>query len=100
MLMPRAAMRLSTHGGNSCPIRALMRLGLRNVPRPEAVAAFASVALSVFLLALKFVAYFLTGSAAIFSDALESIVNVVASCFALYRSEERRVGKECRSRWS
>ena len=35
------------------------------------------------LLVTKFVAYQLTGSAAIFSDALESIVNVVAATFAL-----------------
>lgn len=33
---------------------------------------------------VKFFAYFLTGSSAIFSDAAESIVNVVASLFAFY----------------
>ena len=33
---------------------------------------------------IKFVAYFITGSTAIFSDAAESIVNVVASGFAYY----------------
>ena len=32
----------------------------------------------------KFYAFVLTGSAAIFSDALETIVNVVAAAFALY----------------
>jgi cation diffusion facilitator family transporter len=36
------------------------------------------------LMAVKFVAYLLTDSAAILSDALESIINVVASGFALY----------------
>lgn len=36
------------------------------------------------LMAVKFVAYFLTDSTAILSDALESIINVVASGFALY----------------
>ena len=36
------------------------------------------------LMTVKFVAYFLTDSAAILSDALESIINVVASGFALY----------------
>jgi cation diffusion facilitator family transporter len=36
------------------------------------------------LLVVKFIAYFLTGSAAIFSDALESIANVAAGAFALY----------------
>ena len=35
-------------------------------------------------MAVKFVAYALTGSAAVFSDALESIVNVLAGAFALY----------------
>jgi cation diffusion facilitator family transporter len=37
----------------------------------------------VLLLAVKYVAYLHTGSAAILSDALESIVNVVAALFAL-----------------
>lgn len=36
------------------------------------------------LMVVKFVAYLLTDSAAILSDALESIINVVASGFALY----------------
>jgi cation diffusion facilitator family transporter len=57
---------------------------LRHVPRPEATAAAISVAVSVVLLVLKFVAYYATGSAAIFSDALESIVNVVASIVAAW----------------
>ncbi len=42
-----------------------------------------SVVLSLGLMALKFYAYWLTGSAAILSDALESIINVAASTFAL-----------------
>ena len=42
-----------------------------------------SVVLSSGLMVLKFYAYWLTGSAAILSDALESIINVVASTFAL-----------------
>ncbi|MEJ2428904.1 MAG: cation diffusion facilitator family transporter [Deltaproteobacteria bacterium] len=36
------------------------------------------------LMAVKFLAYYITGSAAILSDALESIINVVASGFVLY----------------
>lgn len=36
------------------------------------------------LMGVKFVAYFLTGSAVVFSDAVESIVNVAAAGFALY----------------
>ncbi len=54
------------------------------VPRAEALAATTSVAVSALLLAIKFIAYYWTGSAAIFSDALESIVNVAASAFAAY----------------
>lgn len=48
----------------------------------------AAMALSVFistsLTVLKFYSFWLTGSSAIFSDALESIMNVVASSFALW----------------
>ena len=40
--------------------------------------------LSVTLLIVKVVAYFLTGSVAILTDALEGIVNVVAGFFGLY----------------
>lgn len=43
-----------------------------------------SLGLSIVLLLLKMAAYYLTASAAILTDALESIVNVVASGFALY----------------
>ncbi|HYB70406.1 MAG TPA: cation diffusion facilitator family transporter [Candidatus Bathyarchaeia archaeon] len=42
-----------------------------------------SIAVSLVLLVAKFEAYRLTGSTAILSDALESIVNVVAAVFAL-----------------
>ena len=44
----------------------------------------ASVIVSTGLLGGKFYAYWLTGSAAILSDALESIINVVASAFAMW----------------
>src|SRR6267143_4266485 len=57
---------------------------LRRIPRAEAGAALLSLVVSITLLVIKFVAYFLTGSAAIFSDALESIVNVAASAVAGY----------------
>ena len=43
-----------------------------------------SLAVSLALLAVKFLAYRITGSAAVLSDALESIINVVASGFGLY----------------
>src|SRR3989337_1900641 len=42
-----------------------------------------SLVVSILLLAAKYQAYRLTGSNAFLSDALESIVNVVAAVFAL-----------------
>src|SRR5215470_5666848 len=55
-----------------------------DVFRFERRAAITSLVAGIVLMGIKFAAYFLTGSAAIFSDALESIVNVLASGFALY----------------
>jgi len=46
-------------------------------------AGLISLAVSVVLLGAKYAAYRLTGSTAILSDALETIVNVVAALFAL-----------------
>jgi len=46
-------------------------------------AGLISLGVSVVLLGAKYAAYQLTGSTAILSDALESIVNVVAAVFAL-----------------
>jgi cation diffusion facilitator family transporter len=43
-----------------------------------------SLAVGLVLMAVKFYAYTLTASSAILSDALESIINVVASSFALW----------------
>ena len=43
-----------------------------------------AVIVGCLLMTVKFVAFFLTGSTAILSDALESIINVVAGGFALY----------------
>lgn len=40
--------------------------------------------ISIVLMLAKFVAYFITGSNAILTDAAESIVNVIASSFAFY----------------
>jgi cation diffusion facilitator family transporter len=57
---------------------------LKRIPKPERFAAMLSVAVGLVLMAIKFTAYFITGSAAIFSDALESIVNVAASAVAFY----------------
>lgn len=52
--------------------------------RRRLVAISASLAIGLGLMAIKFVAYYLTDSAAILSDALESIINVVAAGFALW----------------
>ena len=54
------------------------------VQSAERRAAILAVVTGVTLMAAKFVAYFLTGSVAIFSDAMESIGNVVASGVAFY----------------
>jgi cation diffusion facilitator family transporter len=45
--------------------------------------AAGSVAVAILVLALKLVAWWLTGSVALFADALESVVNVAASIAAL-----------------
>ncbi len=43
-----------------------------------------SLVVSVILVGIKFYAYLLTRSQAVLTDALESIINVVTSGFALY----------------
>ena len=43
-----------------------------------------SFVVSVLIMAAKFYAYYLSGSTAILTDALESIINVVAAAFAYY----------------
>ena len=50
----------------------------------ELRAALLALLLSVILLIVKFVAYFLTHSNAIYSDAMENIVNVLGASFAVY----------------
>lgn len=52
--------------------------------RRRLAAISASLAVGLGLMAIKFAAYYLTDSAAILSDALESIINVVAASFALW----------------
>ncbi len=51
--------------------------------RLSVIAAATSLAVGFSLMGVKFWAYFETGSAAILSDALESIINVAAGAFAL-----------------
>jgi cation diffusion facilitator family transporter len=64
---------------NDTPTSAETRL-----QRLRVGAALASLLVGALLLATKFYAWRLTGSASILSDALESIINVVASGFAIY----------------
>ncbi|MEE1944094.1 cation diffusion facilitator family transporter [Pedobacter sp. KR3-3] len=52
--------------------------------QPKKKAILISLCVSIALMLAKFVAYFLTGSNAILTDAAESIVNVLASAFAFY----------------
>jgi cation diffusion facilitator family transporter len=51
---------------------------------PLKLAAMASIAVAVVVLALKYLAYWVTGSVALYSDALESIVNLITALVALY----------------
>jgi cation diffusion facilitator family transporter len=46
--------------------------------------ALGSIAIGIIVLGLKFAAWFFTGSVALYSDALESTINVVAACVALF----------------
>jgi len=46
--------------------------------------ALGSIAVSLIVLGLKYLAYALTGSVALYSDAIESIINVVASVAAFF----------------
>jgi cation diffusion facilitator family transporter len=48
------------------------------------LAALVSIAIAAVVMGLKFLAYWWTGSAALYSDALESIVNLVTATVALY----------------
>ncbi|MBN8554391.1 MAG: cation transporter [Deltaproteobacteria bacterium] len=43
-----------------------------------------SIVASILILGVKIVAFWISGSVALESDAIESVVNVIASCFALY----------------
>src|SRR5688500_11286978 len=53
-------------------------------PRVEFRIARVALFVAIALLITKFAAYALTGSAAIFSDALESVVNVAAAIIAIW----------------
>ena len=48
------------------------------------LAAVASIVVAVVVMGLKYLAYWVTGSVALYSDALESIVNLITALVALY----------------
>jgi cation diffusion facilitator family transporter len=56
---------------------------LRKPTDPISLTAAVSIAVAVLVMAIKYAAYAMTGSVALFSDALESIVNVVTAAAAL-----------------
>jgi cation diffusion facilitator family transporter len=60
-----------------------MNPGNENNVKARVIAISVSVAVGLALMLAKFYAYRITHSSAVFSDALESIINVVASTFAL-----------------
>jgi cation diffusion facilitator family transporter len=57
---------------------------IEHIPKSEATAAMISLSVGVTLLIVKFTAYFITESTAIYSDAVESIANVLGSAVAFY----------------
>jgi cation diffusion facilitator family transporter len=61
----------------------IMQTSARKQLSPEVRAARLSLGVAVVLLGVKTIAWLLTGSAAILSDALESIINLVAAGFAV-----------------
>ena len=68
--------------------------------RKVARLAFWAIVVAFGVMALKFVAWWLTGSVALFSDALESIVNVIAAMAAFAAiSISPRCWRACSSSW-
>ncbi len=57
---------------------------MKTAPREETFSMNLSLATGVLMLGLKWSAYLITGSAAAFSDALETVVHVAAVSFAAY----------------
>jgi cation diffusion facilitator family transporter len=52
--------------------------------KPELRWAILTLVIGIILLVIKLIAYFLTGSQAVFSDALENMANVLTAGFAVY----------------
>src|SRR5215510_10867102 len=66
------------------PLRPGQMAEIANISAKLRLAALGSIAVAVAVLGLKFFAYWRTGSVALYSDALESIVNVITAVIALY----------------
>ena len=61
-------------------------IGTRNVRPAQKIVgqlAIASIAVALLVMAIKYAAYRVTGSVALYSDALESVVNVITAIAAL-----------------
>ncbi|MGE5399595.1 MAG: cation diffusion facilitator family transporter [Ignavibacteriales bacterium] len=62
----------------------MTNVGKTKVSRDQLFAIKLSLAFGVFMLAVKWYAYLITGSSAIFSDAAESVVHIIGVGFAVY----------------
>lgn len=69
---------------DSKPLNYKQPLTGKDSEREQRLAAYVSLVVGIILLVLKFWAYNVTGSNAVFSDALESIVNVVAAIALIF----------------
>src|SRR5688572_30486956 len=61
-----------------------MTSSIADLPRARLQSAAVSLVSAIAILIAKFVAWHMTGSTAVFSDALESVVNVLAAGFAVF----------------
>jgi cation diffusion facilitator family transporter len=66
------------------PLRQPLLLQRHMVDRRLLTLAAASIVIALLVMALKYVAFQITGSVALFSDAAESIVNVITATVALW----------------
>jgi cation diffusion facilitator family transporter len=70
-----------TQSGSDCTSRN--RATLRTANQTVGLLAMASIAVALVVMAVKYLAYVVTGSVALYSDALESVVNVITAIAAL-----------------
>jgi cation diffusion facilitator family transporter len=83
------ALWISVPGRGLAPERVFVPCAAMSAMHPPAadklrLAAVASIAVAAAVMGFKFLAYWRTGSVALYSDALESIVNVVTAAVALF----------------